>query len=173
MPRYNTDWERQEEEAYWDDYYKCRCEWDYDDEKSWECDGCKERRKEWEVQRAKENARKAAEEAADEARLKATGFPDEIKTIRAYLKRIELYAGAELFETRLRIFSKLFTTLLGYEKFLAAQPVFRAVLKKKIAETRANNNSGPLHPVMDDLDALLERLPSVEGYQGVLNLSTP
>ncbi len=158
--RYNRDWEDQEEQAYWNDYCRCRCEY-YEDE----CRACEEERLERELERAKENARKAAEEAADEARLKASGFPNEIKTLRTYFKRIELYAGTDLFEPRLRIFGELFKTLLGYEKFLAAQPVFRDVLKKKIAETRANNNSGPLHPVMYDLDALLERLPSVEGYK--------
>jgi hypothetical protein len=107
-----------------------------------------------------EAAEAQAAQAAKEERLRATGFYTEITTLRRLIYSIETLAGPELLEARIQAFGELFTTLLGYERFLAAKPKFREAVATKLAEIRADPRSQPLTEQMDQLDALLARLPA-------------
>lgn len=152
----------------WDNYYnQCNCEWypgeDSDDEGYEErCDYCKR-------EDAKAAAREAAQKAkadAEEARLRATGWYDELVVFRGFINRFNWLTGPEFFEARVGIFNEMFTAAAGYERFLAANPKFRTVLVGKLAECRASPRASvTLKDVMDRLDAVLERLPTVEGFK--------
>lgn len=163
--RYSDDYG---EDRAWDNYYnQCWCEWypeeDSEDEGYLEkCDYCK-----------RQDAAMAAREAehkvradAEEARLRATGWYDEIVTFRGLVNRFKWLTGPEFFEARLGIFNEMFTVMLSYERFLAAHPKMRTVIKGKIADCRANAGvTEELKGKMDELEALFERLPAVEGYK--------
>lgn len=97
--------------------------------------------------------------ASEEARLRATGWYDEIATIRGFITRIQRATDSQ---ANINLFGEMFAALLGYEKFLAAEPAFRAVVASKLAEMRANPYSEPLKEVMDKMDALLARLPEAK-----------
>lgn len=166
MPR--RGWRDDEDygyDRYYDEYYNdCHCEYypkddddDTDDFDVVECDYCRRLRVEAEQREARRQA--------EEARLRATGWYDEITTLRGFINRIQWLTGPEYFQARLTVFREMFTAMLGYERFLAAQPKFRATLVAKIAECRANPAAEPLKDVMDQLDAVIARLPSVEGYR--------
>ena len=164
MPRYRDRW---------DDYYNNRYDYYYEDDdgRDNECQ-CYEYEEDDEVivrtcalcedQRARQEAAEAAAALARQERT--TPFYTEITTLRGLMDHIESLADPTFFEARIQAFRNLFTTLLGYETFLAAKPTFRAAVVSKLAETRTNPHSEPLKGVMDQLDALLARLPEVEGY---------
>ena len=101
--------------------------------------------------------------AAEEARLRATGWYDEITAIRGFIMRIQRATDSQ---ANINLFGEMFAALLGYEKFLAAEPAFRAVVASKLAEMRANPYSEPLKDVMDRLDALL----AATGARGIVFL---
>lgn len=164
MPR--RGWCDDEDYGYdraWDNYYnQCHCEYypadEYGEEGySNDCDYCERGRAAAE--------RGAAARKAEEDRLRATGWYDEITTLRGFINRFWWLTGPEYFQARLTAFRDMFTAMLGYERFLAAQPKFRATVVAKAAECRANPAAEPLKDVLDQLDLVLARLPSVEGYK--------
>lgn len=158
MPRRHSD--DYGEDRAWDNYYnECHC--DYDEEGGRdgpECPCC--RTEHW----AAEQARKRA--AAEEVKLHATGWYDEITTIRHHINRMQWLTAPEYFEARVSVFGDIFTAAAGYERFLAAQPKFRAIIVQKMGECRASPvASVTLKEKLDALDAVLARLPTVEGYK--------
>ena len=169
MPRRSSWYD--DEDPYgrgWDNWYnQCSCEYypkddDEDDYEVVECDYCK-REKE---QAARTAARAEAKRAAEEARLRATGWYDEITTIRGFINRFQWLTGAQFFDDRVKLFREMFTTLAGYDRFLAAQPKMRKTIGDKLAECRASPRASvELKDVMDQLDAVLARLPTVDGYK--------
>ncbi len=169
MPRYS----RWDDEDYgydraWDNYYnQCHCEWypgeDSEDEGYEEkCDNCKRQ----DAAMAAREAERVAAAAAEEARLRATGWYDEITAMRGFLNRFKWLTGPGHFDARVKLFTEMFTALTGYERFLAAHPKMRTVITGKIAECRANAGvTEELKGKMDELEALFERLPAVEGFK--------
>jgi hypothetical protein len=169
MPRYSR-WDDKDYgyDRAWDNYYnQCHCEWfpgeDSEDEGYEErCDYCKRQ----DAAAAAREAERKAWADAEEARLRATGWYDEITTMRGFINRFVWLTGPGLFQERLKLFVEMFTVLAGYEKFLAAHPKMRTVITNKIAECRANAGvTEELKGKMDELEALLAHLPAVEGYK--------
>ncbi len=168
MPRRSSSsWDdRRAEDRYWDYIYdNCLCRWYEAEDGTWhqdEEDPCTHCR--WETKKAARAARDAAEEAAraaaKEEEFKKNPHYHEIVTLRGFLfhhpslpreKRVENVRG-------------LLEALLGFESFLAKQKKFREVLVGKLAEFRAEPDAAPLLELFDQVEALIKRLPEVEGY---------
>lgn len=163
MPRsYDNDYDY---DRAWNNWYnQCHYEYTPDEEEYHleECECCeRERTHEERVHKAEEEGR-----AREEAKLHATDWYDEIKTIRNHMNRFPWLTGPEWFDARVDIFRDLFTALLGYENFLAVQPKLRTVIQEKMAECRASERAlATLKDVLDQLDTLLAGLPARADYK--------
>jgi hypothetical protein len=167
MPRYGRRYryDDDDDDPYgraWDNYYnECNCEYDEDGELYQKCICCRH-----EQRREEERARVAAAiHEAKEERLRATGWYTEVTTLRGHLDRLKYLTVPGFFEARLAIIRDLFTAAAGYDKFLAQNAKFRAVLVAKLAEFRADPRTEPLKDCMDALDAVLAGLPAREDYR--------
>jgi hypothetical protein len=143
--------------AFWDNLYwapdRCVCAANYYDDDDIEdqilCANCQ-------TQKAKAE-RQAVERAAEEARIQASPWRDEIRAIRLALHSAT-YAIKP--NDRFRFFGQLLSTLAGYKDFLVANPAFRLQVAKKVAECRTNPAAvQTLGPLLDQTDALLNTLP--------------
>jgi hypothetical protein len=157
MPR----WGRHDEDDYgydraWDNFYnQCNCEWrlEEDEDAPGYTEVCHYCKRQAEAHAAREAARKAKEDS-----LRATGWYTEITTIQAFINRISWLTGPANFHVRVKVFGELFTTLLGYEKFLATNSKLRAVIAEKMADCRASQiAASQLNDVLDQLETVLAR----------------
>jgi hypothetical protein len=159
MPRYHRsdswEYERAMDRYYEYLYSECRC-YTYDDEDTETlCAYC-----ELEKEKAEE---RAAAAAAEEAQLLTRPFGAEIIAIKKQLGKYQHAIGQT---EQIEAISSLFTVLLGCDKFLAATPRLRNMTMKKANEFRGHAVAGPmLKELFDNFDALIHRLPEVEGYK--------
>lgn len=95
--------------------------------------------------------------------LTLSPFYTEIQTLKSWIQRVQ--EGTTEAE-RIDAVRSLFTTLLGYETFLATYPKFRSAAMEKANEFRGHKTAGPmLKELLDHFDELIHRLPDVEGYK--------
>ena len=137
-------------------YSECNC-YNYDDdgEESELCLYCK--------REAEKAAERKAAVAAEKARLLAQPFGTEIIAIKEQLTKFE---SACTVAEQIEAIRSLFTVLLSYDKFLAAKPTLRNMAIKKANEFRDNSVAGPmLKELFDHFDAMIQRLPQIEGYK--------
>lgn len=136
-------------------YSECRCN-TYDDETSETlCAHC-----ELEKEQA---AQRAAAAAAEEARQLSRPFGAEIVAVK---KQLNKYQRAISQTEQIEAIRSLFTVLLGFDKFLAANPNLRNMAMKKTNEFRGHAVAGPmLKELFDNFDLLIHRLPEIEGYK--------
>lgn len=150
--------ERYAEDRYYEWLYaECHCDpiyYGYDDEVEI-CPYC--------VQQAeKEEERLAAWRAQLAAQPAAQRWSQEIAFIRGKLNASEAAASTE---AKLSIIRELFTALLGYDAFLAAQPKFRNAVRNKIAELQEDQRAEALSQVMNQVTQKLDQLVQHDEYK--------
>jgi len=105
----------------------------------------------------------AEQRAAEEARQLSRPFGAEIVAVK---KQLNKYHSAIGQTEQIEAIRSLFTVLLGFDKFLAANPNLRNMAMKKTNEFRGHAVAGPmLKELFDNFDLLIHRLPEVEGYR--------
>jgi hypothetical protein len=142
-------------ERYYDWLYEgCRCYelMEDDDPVGARCPYCECQA---ELEEEREQAREKMRAAAEEPPVYVSRWQNEIVAIRGYLNACE---AARSVEEKIPIMRNLFTTLLAYREFLAAQPKFRLAVRNKIAQLRADLRAVALTNVMEDVSALIQSL---------------
>lgn len=89
-------------------------------------------------------------------------FAVEIAFIRGKGEQVSKTKSERL---RVKIIRQLFTELLGYQSFLAATPMFRDALVKRVAELRAEPLADCLLPLFEQTEAMLATLPARPDYK--------
>lgn len=102
------------------------------------------------------------EPPAPSARPAVEIFTVEIAFIRDKIEQVFRTKSTRL---SVKIIRQLFTELLGYQRFLAATPMIREAVVKKMAEFRAQPLASSLLPLFDQTDAMLATLPARPDYK--------
>jgi hypothetical protein len=99
---------------------------------------------------------------ARSARSAAQVFAVEMAFIR---EKVEQVSRTKSVRLRVKTVRQLFTELLGYQRFLAATPIIRESVVKKMAEFRAQPLASSLLPLFDQTDAMLATLSARPDYR--------